>query len=105
MIKLRIFWIFVMNVFSLSLIGENSHFEKVDSQIDALEKEIHEAALNKEKAEVNSENYIKYEWTKYVDEIKIAEEYDNKIHVLEDKLKKLKEEKALLKKSIDESKL
>ena len=94
-----------MNVFSLALIGENSHFEKVDSQIDTLEKEIHESALNKERAEVNSQNYMKYEWTKYVDEIKKAEDYDNQLHVLEDKLKKLKEEKALLKKSLDESKL
>lgn len=105
MIKMRIFWIFVMNVYSLSLIGENSHLEKVDYEIETLQKEIHEAALTKEKLEVNSQNYIKYEWAKYVDEIQKAEEYDNKILILEDKLKKLKEEKALLKKSIDESKL
>ena len=40
-----------------------------------------------------------------MEEIQKGEEYDDKILILEDKLKKLKEEKALLKKSIDESKL
>jgi len=107
--KKLIFLIPAMNIFCLSLFSDNietSQIEKINSEINIIQNEIHEEELKAMEAEVNSEKYIKYEWDKYVGEIQKAEKSDQKIEELEEELKKLKAERALMikNKTPDESK-
>jgi hypothetical protein len=76
--------------------NETEKLKKVDTEINVLQKEIRETSLKAMEYEVNSQNYIKYEWEKYTEEIEKAEKSEQKIHELELELEKLKLERALL---------
>lgn len=91
----------VFSFFSTLLAAEMTNedkirLEKIEVEIDSIQKEIHENSLKSMEAEVNTEKFMKYEWDKYVNEVQIAEKFDKKIGELNEQLKTLKAERALI---------
>jgi len=88
-----------IQLFVFTLNGENpslSRSEDIDREIFQVKKEIHELGLKAMKAEVESENHMNYQWKKYTDDIKTAENYDQQMQKLQDKIKALKAEKKAI---------
>ncbi len=96
MIKMIVLFI---QLFVFTLYGENpslNRSEEIDREIFHIKKEIHELGLKAMKAEVESENHMKYQWSKYTEDIKTAENYDQQMQKLQDKIKALKAEKKAI---------
>lgn len=88
-----------IQLFVFTLYGENAPLnrsEEIDREIFQVKKEIHELGLKAMKAEVESENHMKYQWKKYTEDIQTAENYDQQMQKLQDKIKALKAEKKAI---------
>ncbi len=74
----------------LIFVGHSCFADDANEEIKRLEQELHEARLQEMKAEITSENYMKYEWGKYTEEIERAEKLDQKIKELQKKIDALR---------------
>jgi hypothetical protein len=95
-VLLSIFCLINIGLFSEESLKTSEKLKEIDTQIEVLQKDLHETNLKFMESEVNSQNYMKYEWKKYIEEIQKAEKSEQKIHEIEIQLEKLKTERTLL---------
>lgn len=92
-------YLFLSITFSLFGVLSEEKLLEVDEEINILKKELRKTELEAMKKEVISENYMKYEWDRYTDEIEKAEKLDQRASSLTKKIEALQDEKeALIKK-------
>lgn len=70
--------------------------KSIDQEIDEIQKQLHAAHLKVMHAEVESQTYMKNEWTNYSKEIEIAEKQQKEIEKLEQHLQHLIKKKSIL---------
>lgn len=67
--------------------------QSIDKEIELTEQKIHEIHLKIMKSEVQSQDYIKYEWADYAKTIQMAEEEEQELAKLHKHLQQLQEQK------------
>lgn len=85
--------IFILTGLICSKVFCQNSVDEINRQIELLKKELHTARLQEMKAEISSENYMKYEWNKYTEEIERAEKLDQKIKDIQEKIDQLEQKK------------
>lgn len=76
--------------------SSNPRVEALNLQIQDLQKRLHELHLKLMKANVDSESYMKYEWSSYTEEIEKAERDQQEIDLLQHQLDQLTRQRDAL---------
>lgn len=80
-----------------------SQLEAIDAELESLDEELHKARLKSMQAEINGQQLMFEEWSKYAQQIKAAEQFEEQANDIQERIDALKakraemqEEKALL---------